>query len=576
MKKLKALLSGALALSLLLGPHAAFADPRNLIPETDRQLFSAESLEPALSNKSLLGFTVAAAGSPIGNPARIWANKGKDFSEVTLCDELSTECLKGSNQLNVLAYFNFCSVVDSAPCIEEVRFKKGDSWLAAEFIRHVDMTPDAAAIEEVTRQFESSLGANKKEVLEIGKGSSWKPNTQLGLPGSATGPILFRIPGLTNRAGTDTYVLNARHEFTVVVQNDKVAGVHTAKVDMNLRAYKEFSTPGSRMPVETVIRDFQGKRMITGSGTGSNMEIAWRERDRTGFAAAFSDSTSFQVKMKLSSEIAGWFHGRLQTPDIEVSKIDAKTNLVTVRGAPIDVPVTAAWVEKFAPENKDLLESFNFSPERIEQEKADEARGILASGGTGWSPGDGFTFYNKWESRLGDKAKGSFNVWYFGTLPAWETAKSPCLRKSGTLQGMISTNSMIYQAGLPDFVGGFLNYKVAGLHLDANGKVFSGSYDLIMRSEAARCLYGFSSAPVSGTVSVVSVEGEQKVATTTVGEANGWLKLSAKNFSFSQNTIKMKLTQKKTSITCVATKNSKLVKKVSGSNPKCPSGFKRK
>lgn len=576
MTSIKKTLLIAVVANLAIIPQVSIADQRNPIADADKQLYSSESLEPRPTDKQLLMFTVFAAGSPIGNPARIWSNGGQDFGAVSLCDELSQECFAGSTRINVLSYFNFCSVVDSAPCIADVLFKKDENWISAEFLRYVDMTPDAAAIEQVTRETENAEGVNKKEILQIGKGSSWKPNTKLGLPGSATGPILLRFPGLKNKAGTDTYVLNSRYEFTINLKNDAITNVQTDKVDMNLRAYKEFSTPGQRMSVETVIRDFQGKRSIMGSGTGSNMEIAWVERDKTAFAAAFSDTTSFQVKMKLPSEIVGWFHGRLQNSDIEVSKIDSKTNFVTVRGEPIDVPVTAAWVEKFAPENKELLDMFNLSAERIAAEKADEANGKVGILGTGWSPGSDFYLYNKWESRLGDRAKGSFNVWYVGTLPNWETAKSPCLNKSDSLQGMISTNAMIYQAGLPEFLGGFLNYKVAGLHYAADGSVFSGTYDLIMKSQAARCLYGFSSAPVSGTVSVVSVDGEQKVATTTVGESGGWLRLSAKNFSFSQNTIKMKLTQKKTSISCVSQKSSRIVKKVTAISPKCPSGFKLK
>ena len=87
---------------------------------------------------------------------------------------------------------------------------------------------------------------------------------------------------------------------------------------------------------------------------------------------------------------------------------------------------------------------------------------------------------------------------------------------------------------------------------------FLGSYDLALRSDIARCLYGFTSAPISATIEVVSQFGEKQVAVTTVNEKNGWLYLSAKGFTFSSPTVSVKLTQevqatvvvKKTSNNC--------------------------
>ena len=110
-------------------------------------------------------------------------------------------------------------------------------------------------------------------------------------------------------------------------------------------------------------------------------------------------------------------------------------------------------------------------------------------------------------------------------------------------------------------------------------------YDLALRSDFARCLYGFSNAPIKAAVSIsYGQEGTQNVATETVSQdkAKEWIYVSAKNFTFSAPTIKVKFTQekvaapapiRKTSITCV---KGKLTKKVTAVNPKCPSGYKKK
>jgi len=159
------------------------------------------------------------------------------------------------------------------------------------------------------------------------------------------------------------------------------------------------------------------------------------------------------------------------------------------------------------------------------------------------------------------------------------------------LIGLVTTNAPIYWGGAPIFQDGSLNYQVAGLHLKADGTLFKGSYDLAIRSEVARCLYGFSNAPIMANVSVLSTEGEgQLVATELVTEKDGWITLNAKNFTFSSPTIKVKLSQagsapratpkeaKKSSAAPITKKTiacvkGKTIKKVTGNNPSCPKGY---
>jgi hypothetical protein len=100
-----------------------------------------------------------------------------------------------------------------------------------------------------------------------------------------------------------------------------------------------------------------------------------------------------------------------------------------------------------------------------------------------------------------------------------------------------------------------------------------------MSSSVARCLYGFNSAPLKASIQIVNENGQNSVATTVISEKDGWLKLGAYGFTFSSPTLRVKLTQdkasakKKLTITCV---KGKLTKKVTGTTPKCPSGYKKK
>jgi len=135
---------------------------------------------------------------------------------------------------------------------------------------------------------------------------------------------------------------------------------------------------------------------------------------------------------------------------------------------------------------------------------------------------------------------------------------------------------MGYDGTSPKFESGFLNYRVTGLHFAADGVTPNlGTYDLLLRSDAARCLYGFTKAPISASVSIVGGAGSQNVATTVVSEKDGWLKLKAYGFTFSEKKIQVSFTQKskKRSITCI---KGTVSKKILGTSPKCPAGFKVK
>jgi hypothetical protein len=140
-----------------------------------------------------------------------------------------------------------------------------------------------------------------------------------------------------------------------------------------------------------------------------------------------------------------------------------------------------------------------------------------------------------------DTAVGTTTIWNFSTIDG--NSSNKCLAGKTEVLGMVSTNATLYNGVIPEFSSGYLSYDVAGLHYLPDGSLNRGTYDLLMSGNVARCLYGFTNAPVSATVAVVGEGGEEKVATVIVSEVDGWLKLAAYGFTFSQNEIKVKLTQ---------------------------------
>jgi hypothetical protein len=74
-----------------------------------------------------------------------------------------------------------------------------------------------------------------------------------------------------------------------------------------------------------------------------------------------------------------------------------------------------------------------------------------------------------------------------------------------------------------------------------------GEYTMQMRADDARCLYGYTEAPIQTKVSVTDSRGTQKIATTSVSERGGWLTIRARNFTFSSPKIVVSIKQGKKS-----------------------------
>jgi hypothetical protein len=195
----------------------------------------------------------------------------------------------------------------------------------------------------------------------------------------------------------------------------------------------------------------------------------------------------------------------------------------------------------------------------------------------------GIEEFLSWMPYLGDKAVAMPSQWSFQTLNLTDTTAAglaKCTSSVSSLAGLIFTNASVFSSGAPAFnkAEGTLDYKVASPHTDQDGTLTSGTYDLVLNSTVARCLYGFSKAPIGATVSVLSNDGQAQVATTIIKEKNGFFRMGAYGFGFSSPTIKMKITQAgaagvKKTITCV---NGNKAKKVTAVKPVCPAGFKKK
>jgi hypothetical protein len=330
-------------------------------------------------------------------------------------------------------------------------------------------------------------------------------------------------------------------------------------------------------------------------GVGSSYALDISARDNCVMLEAgkclqrqdFPTNYRFGLTIKVGKKLSGWFHGRIYRPVLSITP-QSTSQIIQIDALPVLVPS----VLKKVPTSEITQELRNY----LSQDRQfGEGSGYLMPGSSGKDALDQAAL---WIPLIKDTATKSLQYWSFRMLNTGNEGPDVqrCSNASSEISGIVTTNALTYSAGPPAFnkTEGTLDYTVLAPHYTAKGDLAIGSYDLLLKSEVARCIYGFSKAPISGTISIVGESGQNNVATTIVNEKNGWLFMSANGFGYSSPTVKVKLSQeevvvtpsptptpsasmkpvaKAVTITCIKGKTSK---KVTAVKPRCPAGFKKK
>ena len=339
------------------------------------------------------------------------------------------------------------------------------------------------------------------------------------------------------------------------------------------------------------------------------------------------DGASFKISQYVSSEYSNWFASRIKDAKVTVNKIDNGQSELVISGGALKVPhvlLETQGVDRFVASGcTDLARLTNWTDYQI---------GLQQAGSQPISPKtlselcaatksryDNCFPVNKWDvgsdareacSYSTSMSSTNFSVTPFSNNVAlfkpylqsigsssfepeiWsfqsssQSSKSTCLDTGGYI-GMLSTNALVYDAYPPKIFDNEITYRVASPHLNSKKEVNLGLFELQLSTQVMRCLYNFDNAPLQVTVSVVEENGEKQVATSSWSEVNEVLRVNLSGFHYSAPEIKLRITQSgedlpistvvekvksKKSIKCV---KGKVTKKVTGTNPKCPSGYKK-
>ena len=419
-------------------------------------------------------------------------NNDGSSSAFTTCLEFGVgDCdpAKFGKGITVMGYLVMppCRSEADRDCIESLKIGIGDQLESAQLIREV-------------------------------AGTRIPANGRFGIPRSGM-PSLWRAPGVEHLGGTDTYAVQFLTEIFI-----ERGAVRYDFVSARIQPYVETEDPQAETTKIEPSGNFGSQRLYRVSGPRD--QNVFDEDGVTGLQAEFAPDTRLSLTIRAAQQVGGWLRSRLDAPEIKVSPIDTKYNRVSVTGTAVEVPKLAG---KFtSTEWSNLVQKKGLSNDRF---NPDSGVGIVTD--------DGFEWAKAIIAASNDTAQSAERIWSFATL---NLGTNPCYADKTKLQGIVNTNAAVYGSSAPPLENGFLSYKVAGAHYLPTGELAKGSYDLIIRSDLARCLYGFSNAPVSATISVYG-GAEQQVATTIVRESAGWITLTARNFTFSEKQIRAKITQ---------------------------------
>jgi len=503
--------------------------------------------------------------------ASIYASSTPDVQKsFKICKSLIDEICLPATDIAINQFLELCNVQSDINCIEEIwALDKNMNRIQGVYLKHLPLKGMA----------------------------DFQAEPQMDLPASRGNSFLVRFPNLIHKGGNDEYLVGVRNSFWLRKQSGEDPRNFRVEVGNLI---------GAISAVQTIFTGQQAIQIFDGfAANGGLSTTPSGDRCRTtgdGFCAAardFPPQIRLGMSLRLSTPLNGWFHGRISNPVIQTEKFPRSYRISIeaepVRVAAVDFMVPTAEVDQRIKDRVFAGDSWGHAGNPQDGVK------LVFSLSEDQAP----NFLDLFAPNFKDTATDTSDFWTFKTLTDFRSdALRRCSDNSGDLAGIVTTNALLYSAGPPSFnaAEGSLDYRVAAPHFQSDGQEARGTYDLLLRSDVARCIYGFTNAPIRASLEVLTDGGSTKVATTSVSERDGWLSMSANGFSFSSPIVRAKLSQEaslpvttpspsptptveatskatptvvkatKRTITCIKGEKKK---RVQATKPKCPKGWKK-
>jgi hypothetical protein len=414
-------------------------------------------------------------------------------------------------------------------------------------------------------------------------------NSEYGLPTSGNS-FLFDVPGVPHAGGTK-YLVVAKVESRKLISEAKFSDVmvQTAIFAVSLENGKfEPNIAPSDLTYELINGKEQRAEVLRmGKYHPHVAKCVQQSQTQCAIPHPLPLDATFTITANFEAKLQGWLHGRISDASASLKVLSDGSTRLQVKAKPVVVPMIGKYLKR-SELTKELVDYYTQAPKPL--------GGVGKCRDFGAEPDclrQQLTFnegamreFLLWLPVMEDKAISAPTQWSVRAIPrtfSSTTTGASCYTDNPSVSGIVTTNATSYIASPPTFnaTTQTLDYKVAAPHYLPDGREFFGTYDLLIDSKVARCIYGFTDAPIQASVTILSADGVEKATTTTVSERDGWLQLSAKGFTFSNPVLRVKLTQQEPlmqpkkvaskSITCI---KGSSIKKVTAKS--CPKGYKRK
>jgi hypothetical protein len=238
------------------------------------------------------------------------------------------------------AFFYFCGSLSDETCTASDQIESWASLPHCDSINTTNCLSDVYAVSESGTRID---GTFVKAIAENGK-TDYSADTARNLPlGKGQGGI-WKIPGVLSDSGKDDYFVGAilksglQKKAGVKIGNDK---------------FQPFYFASAISPVDEVKGNFgisYAQQSVVGGaanggsgfGVGNSSQEPWEKCVITDtgvcyYPKQFAVGYRFGMSVKLSSQLTGWFHGRISEPKI-TSSLSGTSQTINIEAVPVRVP----------------------------------------------------------------------------------------------------------------------------------------------------------------------------------------------------------------------------------------------
>ena len=507
-----------------------------------------------------------------------------------------------------------CAGRDDFDCIMNVEFiNKEGKRVSGKFLEYVPVAPKGFTGGSYKGTSWEGTGPpywypTKEEVIVKG-------NAKKKIPDGSRSSI-WSFPGLSHSSG-DKYLVSVATGTGMTNQeapnaDDSFADWRDSNMLLTITPIKFDSDPsGLKLFHEEFEKSADGKITITSvvdifdkyGSTGDADRVCFIsfERNKPNCFSEAEDSEfprfKLTLRLKLTEEILTlrhWFMARASGIKVE-SRKELGSSIISFEGTTIKVPKATALLPR-------TIEGFKVYQAAINKSYADSG---VTNKPIDLNDLSGFAFWQTiGNSGMQEIGPGTLAFWSgiepFATIlvetrsPTWsfETANIlgkdaswlwPCVKKPH-VSGVVASNASIMRPSPPRWNAEkqTLEFRIASPHLNQDGSVATGFYNLAVSQEVANCLWGGDVSKSRAEVSITSEAGEKKIFVAATSFSDGYINFQASGFTYSVNTISLKFVKnpatnpsiKPTSPNEIVCKKGNTVKKVK--SKKCPAGYVKK